>query len=279
MLRSVLAVLFGCSALNAQPAPKVEFEVASVKASPPPEPGVAIRVGCRGGPGTNDPVLYTCQNISLSNLVTLAYNIAFYQLSAPDWAVTTRFDLRASVPQGTTKEQLALMIQNLLADRFKLAVHRESREIQRYELTVAKNGRKFKEAAPPSPPPSNDSQPAPGPPKPDKDGYPAIGPRGGMAIMRNRARLYQPETTMAALASQLSGQFGAPVADLTGLTGKYEIGLYWIAAPPGVLVDSTPDGPDLRQALQEQLGLRVESKKGPVEFLVVDHVDRTPGEN
>ena len=141
-----LALLLGCSAMLAQPGPKLEFEVASIKSSPPPAAGVGYTVGCRGGPGTNDPVLYVCGNISLSNLVTLAYGVRFYQLSAPDWTMTTRFDLRATVPAGTTKEQFATMMQNLLADRFKLVAHRETREIQRYELAVAKNGPKFKEA-------------------------------------------------------------------------------------------------------------------------------------
>ncbi len=250
---------------------------------------MGIVVGCRGGPGTNDPALYTCQNISFSNLVTMAYRVAYYQLSAPDWATMARFDLRAKLPEGATKEQLALMMQSLLADRFKLAVHRESREIQRYELTVAKNGPKFKEAAPP-PADSRDAALTPGPLKIDREGYPLIGPRGGMAIMYDKARLYQPEMTMTMLASQLSAQLRGPVVDATGLTGKYEISLYWnagdslrTAAPtPGggpTPVDPVSTGPDLKQALQEQLGLRVESKKGPVEFVIVDHAEKTPSEN
>ena len=288
MVRTSLAVLFGCAVMQAQPATKLEFEVASIKPSPPPAPGMAILVGCRGGPGSSDPALYTCQNISLSNLVTMAYRIAYYELSAPDWATVTRFDLRAKMPEDTTKEQLALMMQSLLADRFKLAVHRESREIQRYELTVAKNGPKFKEAAAPAP--ADSAAIAPGPPKLDKEGYPVIGPRGGMAIMYDKARLYQPEMTMTMLAGQLSAQMRGPVVDATGLTGKYEISLYWsagdslrTAAPtPGggpTPVDTVSTGPDLKQALQEQLGLRVESKKGPVEFVIVDHAEKTPTEN
>jgi uncharacterized protein (TIGR03435 family) len=249
-----------------------------------------VVVGCRGGPGTNDPTLYTCQNISLSNLVTMAYGVAYYQLAAPDWATMARFDFRAKIPEGATKEQLALMMQSLLADRFQLAVHRESREIQRFELTVAKNGPKFKEAAPPPPANSRDAALTPGPLKIDREGYPTIGPRGGMAIMYDKARLYRPEMTMTMLADQLSGQFRGPVVDATGLTGKYEISLYWNAgdnlrtaapAPGGgpTPVDPVSTGPDLKQALQDQLGLRVESKKGPVEFVVVDHAEKTPSEN
>lgn len=290
MVRTFLALLFGCGLMQAQSTGKLEFEVASIKPSPAPASGVGIVVGCRGGPGTNDPALYTCQNISLSNLVTMAYRVAYYQLSAPDWATMARFDLRAKVPEGSTKEQLALMMQSLLTDRFHLAVHRESREIQRFELTVAKNGPKFKEAAPPPPADSRDAPLAPGPLRLDREGYPMIGPRGGMAVSYDRARLYQPEMTMAALADQLSGQLRGPVVDATELTGKYEISLYWTAdnnlrtaAPtPGggpAPVDPVSTGPDLKQALQEQLGLRVESKKGPVEFVIVDHAEKTPSEN
>lgn len=292
MVRMFLVLLFGCAAMQAQSAAnaKLEFEVASIKPSPPPAPGMGMVVGCRGGPGTNDPALYACQNISLSNLVTMAYRVAYYELSAPDWATMARFDLRAKVPEGATKEHLALMVESLLADRFKLAVHRESKEIQRYELTVAKNGPKFKEAASPPPADSRDAALTPGPLKSDKEGYPVIGPRGGMAIMYDKARLYQPEMTMTMLASQLSAQLRGPVVDATGLTGKYEISLYWsegdslrTAAPvPGggpTPVNPVSTGPDLKQALQEQLGLRVESKKGPVEFVIVDHAERTPSEN
>lgn len=283
MVRFFLALLLGSSVLHAQPTPKLEFEVATIKPSPPTAPGAALFVGCRGGPGTNDPVLYDCGNLSLSNLVGMAYRVPYYQRSMPDWMGASLFDLRATVPQGTTREQLEVMVQNLLADRFKLVVHREPREMQRYELTIAKNGPKFKEGAPPAAPNPNDSPSAPGPFKLDKDGYPIIGPRGGSAFAYDKARLHQPEMTMATLASQLSSQLGAPVIDATGLTGKYEISLYWTTgnnlragAEPA---DSTAAGPDLKQALQEQLGLRVESKKGPIEFVVVDHAEKTPSEN
>lgn len=95
MVRTFLALLFGYGVMQAQPATKLEFDVASIKPSPPPASGTGIVVGCRGGPGTDDPVSFNCQNISLSNLVTMAYRVAYYQLSAPDWAAMARFDLRA----------------------------------------------------------------------------------------------------------------------------------------------------------------------------------------
>jgi uncharacterized protein (TIGR03435 family) len=188
---SFSAVLLGSYSAYAQTAPKLEFEVASIKPSPPPPAGVGSVVFCRGGPGTNDPGLYTCGNINLSALIGTAYRVPYYRLSAPDWMQMTRFDVRAVVPEGTTKEQFTTMLQNLLADRFRVVVHRESREIQRYELVVAKNGPKFKEAAPPA---SKDVNTAglTGPPARDKDGYPIIGLRGGMAIMYDKARAYWP---------------------------------------------------------------------------------------
>lgn len=285
LIRS-LALLLACGAAYPQTDIRVEFELASIKPSVPSDGRVVV--GCRGGPETNDPTLLTCQNLSLSNLMTMAYRIAHYQLSAPDWMMTTRFDVTAKVPKGATKEQFAVMMQNLLSDRFKLAVHRESRNLQKYDLVVTKNGPKFKEQVPPPAPKENDPRPpAPGPLTRDKDGYPVLPPgRPGMAIMYDRARLYNPGMTMQQLAGQISGQISSPVTDATGLNGKYEINLYWTAGdltagPPGPNgLSSTPDpGPTLTQALQDQLGLHLESKKGPVEFIVVEQAQKVPTEN
>ena len=138
--------------IHAQSTTSLEFEVASIKPSPPPD-GQGRTVGCIGGPGNGDPGLLTCRNMNLANLVSMAYKLSYYQLSAPDWMKDpfAMFDLNARVPEGATRNELNVMMQNLLADRFKLVVHRESREIQQYDLVVAKNGPKFKEAQPPGP--------------------------------------------------------------------------------------------------------------------------------
>src|ERR1700738_3228955 len=97
-----LVLLFACCEVYAQLTARPEFEVASIKPSPPLD-GRRMTVSCRGGPGTKDPGLLACENLSLSNLATMAYRIAYYQLSAPDWMVSTRFDIRARVPEGATK--------------------------------------------------------------------------------------------------------------------------------------------------------------------------------
>ncbi len=154
------------------------------------------------------------------------------------------------------------MLQNLLQDRFKLAVHRESRELQGYELTVARSGPKFKAADPLSLSRTNDSAPVPDR-NLDKEGYPVIGPRGGIAV-GDKAKMYWPEITMATLADRLSGQLKGPVINATGLMGKYEIELHWVPLPAGAeptTPDLIPSGPDLKRALQEQLGLSVESEE------------------
>ena len=273
-----------CGACYAQaPDAKAEFEVVTVKPSAPPSNGMR-RVGCDGGPGTKDPAMFRCTNMSLSNLITRAYGIAYYQLTGPDWLQQTMFEIQAKVPQGAAKEQLPAMILNMLNEQFKLAVHHESKEFAKYELVVAKGGPKLNESVEEPPPPADGAPPKPAPMA--KDGLPELGPgHTGMAINGKRAILYYSRWTMTQFAGMIASQMAKPVTDATGLTGKYDIGLHWAPdnlrtgaaniAPP----DSEPDGPTLQQALQDQLGLRLEAKKGPLDFVVVDHCEKTPAGN
>lgn len=284
------SIAFGAAACAfGQSAARVEFEVVSIKPSPEPTPGQGRRVGCDGGPGSKDPGMYRCTNMSLSNLITSAYGIAHYQLSGPDWMMGQMFEIAAKIPEGTSKDDFKLMLQNMLADRFKLAAHHETRDMAKYELVAAKGGPKLKESvdrptAPDAPPPNPGP---PGPPKRDAEGYPVLAAgRPSMAMMGGKARMFNPKMTLDQLASQLGAQLGSPCTNATGLTAKYEIGLYWAfgsvrAAPPGTdgVAASEPEGPTLEQAVQEQLGLKLEAKKGPVDFLVVDHLDKMPIEN
>lgn len=136
-----ILVALACEVASGQPEPqRNEFEVASVKPSPPPVGGM-LMVRMSGGPGRPDPTLFTCENCSLSNLITIAYGIQHYQLSGVDWLQASMFDVNAKVPKGATQDQFKLMLQSLLADRFKLAVHHESKDLPVYELVVAKGGR------------------------------------------------------------------------------------------------------------------------------------------
>jgi uncharacterized protein (TIGR03435 family) len=264
---------------------KPEFDAVSIKPSPEPAPGAGIRVGCTGGPGTKDPGLFTCTNMNLFNLVTQAYSMDFYRVAGLE-RTRQMFDVSARIPPGATKDEFRVMLQNMLFDRFHLAVHHESREISQYDLVIAKNGPKFKKAAE-TPPGNPDDAPKP-PPGPnrlttDAAGIPVFAPgRTGMVMTGKGARMFQPRMTMDRLAAQIGSQMGKPVTNATGLEGEYEIGLYWA---PDSLSSNKPDAepaetaPTLTQALQEQLGLRLEQKKGNVDFLVVDHVDKMPASN
>ncbi len=290
--------LFVLSALAAwgQKAGAPSFEVASIKQSPPPD-GRGMRVGCMGGPGGTDPGRITCTNLDLANLVTMAYGIARYQLSGLSGGAPERFEMAVKLPEGTTKEQVPLMWQNLLAERFKLVVHREQKEMPRYELVLAKSGSKMQESVEEPPKPADAPQP-PGPDRPPRprptlgsDGFPDLPPGTTMAMMGNKARWRGLKQTSGQIASMLGAQLGQPVTDSTGLTGKFDFVLSWVTGPGsrrgvattsqpdgGTLLD-TEDGPTLIEAVQSQLGLKLEQKKGLVEMLVVDHIEKVPTEN
>lgn len=307
-------------ALAQTPDPKVTFEVATVKASAPPEMG-RIRVGMHGGPGAQDPGRFTCENCNLSMLITTAYDIDFINISGPDFMNSQRFDIVAKVPEGATKEQFRVMLQNLLIERFKLAVHHDKKDMPIYELTVAKNGPKLKASTGPAESPNLEGRgagAAPPPPVPRDMGR---GPDGGPQLPPGRypimmmgpkgARARQVDQSMPEFAKWLQRLVGRPVNDATGLTGKYDIELSFSQSgggammimggkgagplpppPPGPAPGgaggsggpesaSMPEdnGPTIFAALQEQLGLKLEPKKGPVDVLVVDHIEKTPTEN
>ena len=279
ILIAALPVLACCSSW-AQPAgDSPTFEVASVKPSPPPEGGPLgfFRVSADGGPGTNDPTRIDYRNMSMGNLVVRAYGIKHFQLSGPDWINSEMYDIVAKVPPGATKEQFSLMLQNLLVERFKLQIHRETKDLPMYYLGVAKTG-KLKPHAEAPPPADADKPPAdaPRPIKTDQDGYPVLRPGTTMAAMNGKARLQVDDKDLAWLVAQLSAQLGAPVHDDTGLKGQYDFALYWSTRPPAADADT---GPDLFAAVTEQIGLKLEKKKGPVEILVIDHAEKVPTAN
>jgi uncharacterized protein (TIGR03435 family) len=239
--------------------------------------------------------MYICENWSLANMITIAYGLGPNQLSAPDWIGSALFNLSARLSAGTTWEQFQAMLQNVLADRFRLAVHRESRQRTGYQLLVAKGGPRFKasvtnELAELPTADSGDSAKkaqASVPMAFDRHGYPvfALG-QSGTKMSGSRARKYEPRITMSQLAFFISQSLHEPVQEATGLAGLYEISLYWTvedqsaAQPQTDTADPTGDNPTLLQALQEQLGLRmVRSGKIPFQVLVVDHSEKLPSQN
>jgi uncharacterized protein (TIGR03435 family) len=236
-------------------------------------------VGVLGGPGTAGPTRIEYR-LPMTFLVMTAYKISYFQLSGPDWINSEMYDIVAKVPPGATKEQCSLMLQSLLAERFKLQIHREMKDLPTFSLVLAKNGPKLKlhveapQPADPARPPADVS----GPLKTDPDGYPVLSPGRHMANVAGHNRLRIENKDLVWLVEELSGQLGRPVNDETGLKGQYDFALFWLSE--SFLATAGRDrGPDLIAAVQEQLGLKLEEKKGPVELIVIDHVEKTPTEN
>ena len=271
MIAGIAIMVMAC--VDAQ----TQFEVASVKPAPPGE----VNQTWSGGPGTKDPGLFTCQNVDLADLVVMAYDLPWYRFSGLDWMRSTRFNISAKIPEGTTKEQFQLMQQNLLAERFKMKIHHEQKEVQMYDLVVAKDGPKIKRSPEIPPPVDPDApQPPPGPAKLDKDGFPipVIVGRQWRTASAGR-RITQPffDVTMERFAGFIANAMARPINDATGLQGKYDFVLKWVmdwGGPP-----TEDSSPTIFEALQAQLGLKLESKKGMVDVLVVDHAEKIPTEN
>jgi uncharacterized protein (TIGR03435 family) len=314
-------------------AAKLEFEVASIKPSTLPGRGV-IRKVPPGGPGRGDPGRVTYTFSTIRDLMVDAYSVKRYQISGgPNWLDSEIFDIVAKVPEGATKEQVKVMLQNLLAERFKLSLHRETKELPMYALVVGAKGPRLKDSTVTDTPPASDSQPKEGgrgeagaqaaapPPllprglekgeiKIGPDGCPEmppviVGRAGNFMIMTpNGECMISNGQTMDGLATQLSNRLDRPVIDQTGLKRKYDLKLRYDPSsmsggrggPVRMIKDGpgpgpaggdpanrvAPDGdppPGIFNALQEQLGLKLEPRKGPVDLLVIDHVEKSPTEN
>jgi uncharacterized protein (TIGR03435 family) len=271
----MMAVISVASSQTATP-DRLTFEVASVK----PAKSASGRFTMNGGPGTGDPGRITYTNIMLRRILLSAYEVRNYQISGPDWLDSLRFDITAKIPDGATKEQFQSMLRNLLATRFKMTIHRESKELPIYALLTARNGPKVKATVDDgSAGKQPDDQLAMIQPVEGKDGFPTLSLRTPGLVSETksgRARVTAKETPISKFADLLSGQLGRPVIDMTGMTGNYSFVVYFTPE------DRNPDGssdPSIFGALQEQLGLRLEARKGPVELLVIDHAEKAPTGN
>ena len=271
------------------------FEVASVKPTPPPRPGDRVFYGPpRGGPGTSDPAQMTWKAVSLLSILMAAYDVQAFQISGPDWAAATRYDIVAKVPAGTTKAQVPTMWQSLLKDRLHVAVHHTSKEFQVYDLTVAKDGPKMKET----------DLPLTAEPFDFSVGSPKFGGNGALDISGTgsvvsvtptangvTARLAAKGFTMPELAARLGGWTSHPIIDRTGLAGRFDFVLEFtpdmsrlqlppgLAAPPVVGDGASDPGSDAAYAIERQLGLKLTQAKAPLDVIVVDHAEKTPAEN
>jgi len=271
----VLAVI----GLAAQSAPALlTFDVASIKPTAPETRGTSLQFQPPNG--------LRVSNAPLLMLITFAYDVREFQVTGgPGWVGSDRFDLLAKaeraaggddIPTDFRKmsdaqreakaKEMRERVRALLTDRFQLKVHKETKEGSVYALVVAKNGSKLQEG------------------KESADGQ--------QGMRSNRGELTGMLASIPMVVNFLSGQLGRPVIDKTDLKGKYDFKMKWVPdmgsgggpmepknpgggeGPPA----STPDGPTLFTALQEQLGLKLESQKGPIEMIVIDRVEK-PSEN
>ncbi len=266
-----------------------------MKPHPPSGDGVSavvMRGGPGPGPGSNDARHIDFENVTLNTLLGHAFDLKFsYQLTVPSWGTSERFDITATVPQGATKEQSRVMLQNLLAERLKMTFHREKTELSAYLLVTGKNGSKLKESVIESIAPTKNEVAQGAPPllaplpeaagqlstPTGKDGFP-ITPGGGggnpITTLPARARITASGMVMSRFVDMLANQLGRPVLDGTGLKGKYDFTLYFEPETPNAWW--TDPAPTLLIAVQQQLGLRLEATKAPVDMIVIDHVERVP---
>jgi uncharacterized protein (TIGR03435 family) len=281
-IRVALALLPAAMLVAQAPIGQPSFEVASVK---PAAPNQRSSSPFGGGPGTRDPGRMSGTNVALIPLLTMAFGVDRIDISGPTWLSQARYDIAASVPEGTTLEQLPLMIQRLLSERFGMVAHKETREMPAFVLTVVKGGHKFKENKDESLQPRRSGA---GVPPLDRDGYPVFeaGTTGGAGkvtegVMR-QTTVGQPISTLIDALRIDLGSITAParIVDKTGLTGKYDYRMeYQISSRLQTAPAPEFGGPTLQEALEKQLGLKVEKGTVAVEMLIIDRMERVPTEN
>jgi uncharacterized protein (TIGR03435 family) len=230
ILATIAGLVFGQSAPS--------FEVSSIRLSPAWQPGMTEGVSLDGSR------LSSSRN-PLRGLILSAYNIPYWRLTGePTWVDSDAYDIVGTFPPNTSPDTVKLMLQTLFADRFKMTVHRETRDAPVYALVVGKDGPKLKAAV---------------------DGKYSARNNGGHLELRH--------ASIASFATYLVAAADRPVVAMTGLDGYFDINLDW--RPDNASDDQRPS---IYTAVQEQLGLKLEPRKSPVEFIIIDHIER-PSEN
>jgi uncharacterized protein (TIGR03435 family) len=246
-MKNVLIALYVCLPVAAA-AQQLAFEVASIK--PSNYQGGPLRVTASIGADGID-----FSNVTPRLCIQRAYGVKPYQVTGPEWINTERYMIVAKGAGAAPEDTILLMLQTLLAERFKLVFHREAKEMAVYALVVSKNGPKLKEAT--------------------DEGATQIAP-DGREIRFERA-------SMGMLAGAIARNVDRPVVDATGLKGLYNFKLAWSdddrpkpnRAAAGAADASDPgEAPSIFTALQERLGLRLEPRKAPVDVLVIDHIEK-----
>ncbi len=285
-LRLLIAALgIASSALAATP----EFEVASIKPSTPNAGQIAgVHI---------DGAQVRCVLLSLRDYIRIAYKVKDYQIQGPEWMAAARFDINAKLPDGGTREQVPEMMGALLAARFQMKMHRDTKEFAVYALTVGKNVLKMKETA-------ADTDPAETDTSKDAVNVTATPANGGTMIDLGKGsylaignnRLEAKKLTMAAFAETLAYFVDRPVVDMTEIKASYDFTLDFspedframlirsalingaVLPPEALKLMETASGDSMFLAL-EKLGLKMETRKAPVDVLVIDRLEKAPTDN
>jgi uncharacterized protein (TIGR03435 family) len=305
------------AAAPSAPTAPLAFEVATIKlARPLQEQALSgkMHVGVNIDAGRVD-----IGGMSLSDLISIAYKVKPHQISGPDWLAIDRFDILAKIPEGVDKDKVPEMMQTLLADRFKLTFHRENRDHAIYALIVGKNGPKLKESPPdPEPPKEGDAPPKEEKGvmtinngndsvrvKQTNNGAVINSGANGttrMTMEDGHMKMELSKMTLEGLAAVISRFVDKPVMDMTELKGNYQMTLELTmedlqnvarqqgmqipgAGPAGAASNSRPaetvadpSGSSIFSTVQ-QMGLKLEARKAPVETIIIDHVEKAPTEN
>jgi uncharacterized protein (TIGR03435 family) len=318
-----LPAFFAATLAFAQtPAPQhLTFDVASIKVAGPLNPA-AIREGKMHLGMKVDGAICDIGGFSLRDLIRTAYDVKDYQIAGVDALGNPldaeRYDIQATLPVGATEKDVPQMLQALLAERFKLALHRETRDLPVYALIVGKDGTKLKAAEPdpaaPSDPPASakseervigvgkDQVRISGNMRDGKGVTVNAGPMGKMHVSMEDGKIHleAERMTMASLADTATSFAGRPVVDMTGLKGEYQVALDLsfgdlthavqgagipipgatvnLGSAPSVLGASDPTGSSIFASV-EKMGLKLDARKAPIPFIVIDHYDKTPTEN
>ncbi|MBZ5610483.1 MAG: TIGR03435 family protein [Acidobacteriia bacterium] len=265
-----------------------EFEVASIKPSVPPG-AERVNVGMR-----IDGAQVHCTYFALKDYIAMAYGVPDYQVSGPDWMASQRFDITAKLPEGGGRAQIPEMMATLLAERFQLKIHRETKDFPVYAIVVGKGELKLKESAAVSDPAAGRGNIS----------LAASGGRGGVAVNLGNGssfavgdnRFEATRLTMASFAESIRRFLDRPVLDMTGLTKAYDFTLTFspedynamlirsalsagVVLPPQALKALDYGSGDSLIAAVETLGLKLDRRKAPLDLVVVDHMEKSPTEN
>ena len=252
-----VACLMATTLAAQQPAPS--FQVISIKPN--------VSASFPAAPQTRPGGSFVAMNTTLDRIIRFAFDVPDYRLTGgPDWVRGDRFDIQAKAGEEVSPDQMRRMVQALLAQRFQLAIRRESRQMSIYDLRLVRNDKQLGRGLRPSAP----GCAAPGGPGPNLEE--SRTPNGGVATRRTCA-------PMATLVAALSSALQSPVDDETGLTGLWDSELSFTGerrrgADPAAVARDTNEAPVLSTAIQEQLGLKLEPSRGPVEVIVIESVER-----